>query len=308
MTTPAKTRVVVVCLAMAISVVLFWRYRQDVRDLLRRAEQGPLPPAITAEEARDLPKTPPPAAPELVPPSAPEPASETQKPPTSAATEPEKTSSEPAAEEPASPGQPAETTASGGGSVPALPASINLKVPMVYQAPFAVWNAQDEDACEEASMLMVQAYLAGDASMSREEMGRLIDGIVAYEMSTLGYFESTDAATTAGIMRSYLGLGSVRVLPVASIDDVKRELAAGRPVMLPASGRDLHNPNFRNGGPPYHMLVAKGYKPGWIITNDPGTRKGADYLYTEDVLFNAIHDWNGGDVLQGQKVMIVVGE
>jgi hypothetical protein len=286
----AKKFIVTISLVTVLSAMLLWRYRQDASDLLRRAEQGPLPPAISAEEVGELTKTAPPAEPAAITPSPPAPA--VGPPPAPAAAE--TPAAEPAPADPA----PAK-------SAPALPASINLKVPMVYQAPFSVWDAKDEDACEEASMLMVQGYLNGTTGFSREEMRRLIDGIVAYEMSSLGYFESTDAAQTAEIMRSYLKLGSVKVLPVASIDDIKRELAAGHPVMLGASGRNLHNPNFKNGGPVYHMLVAKGYKPGWIITNDPGTRKGTDYLYAEDVLFNALHDWNGGDVLNGAKVMIV---
>ncbi len=193
-------------------------------------------------------------------------------------------------------------------TVPAadLPATINLAVPMVYQAPLSNWDAIHEDACEEASILMVKAFLDGERSISREEMDRRILGVVDYEMKTLGYFESTDAATTVGIMRDYLGMSGMKILPVASIDDVKAQLAAGRPVIIPADGKALKNPNFRHGGPAYHMLVAKCYKPGKIITNDPGTRLGADYVYDETVLFDAIHDWNGGDPPNGAKVVIVV--
>ena len=56
------------------------------------------------------------------------------------------------------------------------------------------------------------------------------------------------------------------------------------------------------------MLIIKGYtKEGNFITNDPGTRRGADFIYSPGVLMNAIHDWNGGDVDNGKKVMIVVG-
>ena len=42
------------------------------------------------------------------------------------------------------------------------------------------------------------------------------------------------------------------------------------------------------------MLVIKGFtSDGKFITNDPGTRNGADYLYTESTLMSAIHDWTG---------------
>ncbi len=55
------------------------------------------------------------------------------------------------------------------------------------------------------------------------------------------------------------------------------------------------------------MLVLRGYtKDGYVITNDPGTKRGAQYAYRWSVLLNAIHDWNGGDVENGEKVVIVV--
>jgi hypothetical protein len=64
-------------------------------------------------------------------------------------------------------------------------------------------------------------------------------------------------------------------------------------LILPTLGRELQNPNFKNPGPIYHMLVVQGYtKSGEIITNDPGTRKGKDYLYNPEILFNAIGDWD----------------
>ena len=56
------------------------------------------------------------------------------------------------------------------------------------------------------------------------------------------------------------------------------------------------------------MLVIKGYtKDGRFITNDPGTRRGANYLYDPNIVLNAIHYWNGGDVKNGKKAVIVVG-
>jgi len=177
---------------------------------------------------------------------------------------------------------------------------------MVYQAPFSIWDALHEDACEEAAWLMIDAFMDGETELTREEMDRRILDVVDHEMRTLGYFENTDADLSVAIMRDYLGLTGAAVVPVDSIEDIKRELAAGRPVIIPASGKELKNPNFRGGGPAYHMLVAKGYKPGWIITNDPGTRKGADYVYDEKTLWEAVHDWNGGDVPNGRKVVIVV--
>jgi hypothetical protein len=55
------------------------------------------------------------------------------------------------------------------------------------------------------------------------------------------------------------------------------------------------------------MLVIKGYKAdGSWITNDPGTHNGPDYVYPHDRLLNAIHDFKAGDMVDGDKVMVVV--
>jgi len=278
--------------AIVIVTLTMFIYRQDLRDAYSKWQQGPLPEPVSAAQARrkpalvakdktiDVISSGNPMA-EQRPTAAPAPS------PTPAAAAPV----QPPAAEPAAPTP--------------LPQSFNLKVPMIYQAPLSNWDAVHEDACEEASMLMVQAFDRGEESISREVMDRRILDVVDYENRTLGYFQSTDAATTAGIMTDHLKMAGVKVLPVASIDDIKRQVADGRPVMLPCSGRDLHNPNFRNGGPVYHMLVVKGWTAKGIITNDPGTRKGADYVYEPQLLFDAIHDWNGGDVANGAKVMIV---
>jgi hypothetical protein len=189
---------------------------------------------------------------------------------------------------------------------PGLPKEINLAVPMVYQAPLQVWDALHEDACEEASMLMAQLFNQGKKAPSREEMDRLIKEIVDYETSALGHWEDTTAEETARVMRDFLGLKGAVAVEVKSLDDIRWELAAGRPVIIPAYGKALKNPNFRNGGPDYHMLVLKGYTATKIIANDPGTRRGSDYQYDPAVVWSAVHDWNDGKVTEGKKMMVVV--
>jgi hypothetical protein len=190
----------------------------------------------------------------------------------------------------------------------AFPKTINLAVPFLSQAPKMDWSYPYQEACEEASIIMADAYLRGrTAKYQPEEGDQAILDLVAFEKKLFGYYEDTTAEETARVAREYFGLKNVYVLPMTGPDSIKRVLANGYPVVVPASGRLLDNPNFRNGGPRYHMLVVKGYlADGRWITNDPGTRKGADFLYTNENLMESIHDWNGGDVMNGQKVMIVL--
>lgn len=275
-----RTLPLITLVAVAAACAALFAYRGDLRDAYNRWRRGPVPPAITRDEALKQSAAAP-AAPAL--------------PPVNAAPQ---TAAEPRPDTDGSPEVAAPAAA--------RPASYNLKVLFIPQAPFKVWDATHEDTCEEASMLMLKTYVDGTDAMTLDDMERKLQDIITYEQDKYGDFRSTDAERTAEVMRDHLGLRGAEAVTIASLDDVKREIAAGRPVMLPAAGKLLKNPNFKNGGPLYHMLLAKGYTSSRIITNDPGTRLGADYAYDDDVLWNAIHDWNGGDVEHGAKVMIVV--
>lgn len=187
----------------------------------------------------------------------------------------------------------------------AIPGQLNLYVLFIPQAPFQVWDAIHEDTCEEATMLMARAFVDNVKTMTRQEMDTRLLQVVAYENKTLHKFEDTSSAETAQIMTDLLGL-KVQVVAVKNIDDIKRQIAAGHVVLLPMSGKALNNPHYRGGGPLYHMLLAKGYTTDRIIVNDPGTKNGANYTYSNDTIMNALADWNGTGVDFNQKNMIVV--
>ncbi|MBI4122698.1 MAG: hypothetical protein HY462_01740, partial [Parcubacteria group bacterium] len=61
----------------------------------------------------------------------------------------------------------------------------------------------------------------------------------------------------------------------------------------------------------------RGYTPTQFITNDPGTKRGEEFVYPYNTLINAIHDWpreHGGfkdnvtdeEMRGGVPVLIVV--
>jgi len=189
----------------------------------------------------------------------------------------------------------------------AFPQEMNLAVPFLSQAPKQNWDMPYQEACEEAAAIMVDAYYRGRTdAFAPEEGDEAILAAVAYETDHNLPPDFT-AEQDAAFIRDYLGDKRVIVRPVTGPSDIKAALAHGYPVMVPAYGKALGNPNYRNGGPLYHMLVIKGYlADGQWITNDSGTRKGADYLYDMDILLNALHDWNAGDVPNGKPVMIVI--
>jgi hypothetical protein len=196
--------------------------------------------------------------------------------------------------------------------------AINLAVPFSSQAPRGDWSLPWQEACEEASSILVDLYWRG-LETSVEQMERDIYAAIDWETRTLGYYEHTTAAETARMLREHFGYRRVDVIGDATIADIVREVRAGRPVIVPLAGRLLGNPYYTQPGPIYHMLVVKGVtESGDLITNDVGTRHGKNLTYTPDVFYNAMHDvpeggstWPPGVdpaeyILTGAKRIIVV--
>jgi len=184
-----------------------------------------------------------------------------------------------------------------------IPAKHSLQVPFTSQAPFANWDPVYEDACEEASLIMIEYYLRGEDLDSKELADKEILDLISLENS-LGFGPSITMAELNRLAKIHYGRNTGRI-ETATISNIEKDLAAGKPVIIPANGKMLENPNFRNGGPVYHNLVITGYDSKEFITNDPGTRKGHNYRYPKDLLLDAIHDWDADDINSGAKVYLV---
>src|SRR3989344_258791 len=133
---------------------------------------------------------------------------------------------------------------------------------------------------------MVDRYLRGDSVLSADEMDGLILELVAWETEH-GYPIDVSITELARIAQEKYGW---RALVLESLTEsmIREQLNLGRPVIVPAAGRELGNPYFRQPGPLYHMLVIKGYTAdGEFITNEPGTKRGADYIYDPVALLSA---------------------
>ncbi|TAK03899.1 hypothetical protein EPO34_01945 [Patescibacteria group bacterium] len=188
-----------------------------------------------------------------------------------------------------------------------LPTSFNLAVPFTSQAPLAIWDEVHEETCEEASLLMVDAFYDGRTSFDPDGADKELLAIVDFENKQFGYFEDTTAAETGVIARKFFGYETAEVVKAPTVEDIKREVRAGHPVIMPAAGRELHNPYFKQPGPLYHMIVIRGWTEEGFITNDPGTRRGEGYVYPFETIMDAMDDWDaeeGG--LSGAKRVLVI--
>lgn len=189
-------------------------------------------------------------------------------------------------------------------TVTEIPEKAALKVPFTTQAPLANWDALHEESCEEASLIMYYHFMNGTDIESPDTAEKEIQDLVAFEEKN-GYAVDVTTTQLNEIASKYYGMKTGRVIKNATMDDIKREVASGRPVIVPAAGKMLDNPNFKDGGPVYHMLVIKGYDKDGFITNDPGTRKGEYFRYSFDNLYNAIHDWDPSNIQNGGKNVLV---
>jgi len=188
-----------------------------------------------------------------------------------------------------------------------IPEKFFLKVPFTVQAPNAIWDEYHEEACEEASLIMVKYFLDGK-KLTPEIAEKEIQALIKFQIKNYEDYKDSSAEEIVKLARDYYGIENLEVIYDFSIDTIKKYLSLGKPIIVPAAGRLLNNPNFKAPGPLYHNLVFTGYNENEIITNDPGTKRGEGYTYDMNVLYKAIHDFTGKkeDIEKGRKAMIIV--
>lgn len=188
-----------------------------------------------------------------------------------------------------------------------IPQRVLIKVPFTPQAPFAQWDQFHEESCEETALIMVKYFLDGktlDANTAENEIQKMIK----FEITKYGDYVDSNAQQIVTMAHDFYGINNMKVIYDFKKEDLKKYLARGKPIIIPAAGQLLGNPNFKYPGPPYHAVVLIGYDGDIIITNDSGTRKGAGYRYNINTLYNAIHDFPGNrdKITEGRKAMIIV--
>ncbi len=169
-------------------------------------------------------------------------------------------------------------------------ASFSLKVPFTTQAPTGKW--ENNENCEEASAIMVNAYLTGftgdqlTASSTQESISIL----VRWEQDNTGHTANNGVDEIAQMIEEVFQLKTAQ-LEDFTADDLKNELVQNHVLILPINMNLLGNPEYPKDQK-YHVLVIRGYTPAGFLVNDPGLSSGRNNLYSFDTLANATSDWD----------------
>ncbi|HYD91309.1 MAG TPA: C39 family peptidase, partial [Flavobacterium sp.] len=177
-----------------------------------------------------------------------------------------------------------------------LPAAVNLDVPYVNEAPENIWTGSWKNGCEEAVIAMVDKYYQDIKTVSVSEAKIYLQNLFDVQKKTYGSDANSDVKRTQEIISNHASFRA-QIINNPTVEDIKKELAAGRPVIGFHRGFDLGNKNipFLPTGSSYHTTVIKGYNQvqGKFITNDPGdSKEGLDHMYTYDVYMKSLHDYN----------------
>ena len=176
--------------------------------------------------------------------------------------------------------------------------TVNLPVPYTSEIPNGRWIKPWNNACEEATIIMVEQFYAGNTStkFSRARATKLMSPLFPIERKLFGTDADSDAAQNAKIINDYTSF-SAYIIDDPTIEQIQNELSAGRPVISFHYGYDLHNPNipWRRGGSYYHVMALVGFDEARqeFIVNDPGNDKsGLDYHYKYAIITSSLHDLN----------------
>jgi len=115
----------------------------------------------------------------------------------------------------------------------------------------------------------------------------------------------------AWLFNDYFRYQKVEIKNIETKNDIIKELEQGNMILTPMDGRLLKNPFYSPPGPERHMILIRGYdyQTKEFITNDPGTRRGENYRYSENTLFKAIRAYSTGyhnPIDEIEKKMIVI--
>jgi len=182
--------------------------------------------------------------------------------------------------------------------------NVHLAVPFSSQAPEGVWWEPWQNACEETSITMIDAFYAGYELPTAVAKDGILKTIRLKE-SVYGASLDEPADEIVGLINAFF-TWEAKVVSSPTVEDMIAEIDAGRPIILPVNGPDLQNRFFQTSQLDYHVVVLSGYDRDAevFIAQDPGTQFGKEYRYSFKTVLRAMHDFVPHDTQHGAAVAI----
>lgn len=164
---------------------------------------------------------------------------------------------------------------------------VELPVPYASQAPYGQWQAPWNEACEETSASMIDAYYQ-EKTLNTEENKKVVQIMIDWEKDNNLPQEDTDAKQTQQLIAGTTSF-TTEIKTNPTLQEIQDELIAERPVIALVNMYKLYNEP--NEGDSYHVLVITGFDDNKkvFLVNDPARTK-KEYSY--DTLLHALHDFN----------------
>lgn len=173
---------------------------------------------------------------------------------------------------------------------------VRLNVPYISEVPDGKWVGSWKNACEEASIAMADRYYVGAKAPTVAWQKNYMNKLFVIERKLWKSDANTDAAMTTRLINENSSF-SAYVKEKPTIEDIKNELAAGRPVIAPVDGFKLANKNipFLAAGSGYHMFVIIGYdddKRVFIVHDNGDLKEGVGILYSYERVMETLRDYS----------------
>lgn len=173
---------------------------------------------------------------------------------------------------------------------------VKLKVPYTSEIPLGSWVKPWNNACEEASMVMVESYYFGNESMSKDVAVKYMMPIFKIEDKIFGSNADTDTIRTAKLFNEYMSVNAT-IKNNPTLEEIKDQLRQGKPVVSFHFAKDIKNPHYhwRVGGSYFHVVVLVGFDENTseFLVHDSGDPvTGAYHRYSYNLIMDTLHDFN----------------
>lgn len=185
-----------------------------------------------------------------------------------------------------------------------------LAVPFTPQAPDGRWIEPWQNACEETTVAMVNAYYT-NKQLTDSKARKGIQAVLKQKEKMFGKSKDESPQKIVELINKTYRWRAKRAYGM-TIADIQREIDARHPVIFPFDARKVTNPNFSDPKPEYHMVVIIGYDDvaKEFIVQEPGTSKGEKFHYSYDelVVANAMYTVRDSKERLGGEVIFTAPE